>query len=145
MNKNLSQNNIVSYYDSEFPDSNGPINIFIKLDHVKEHVSRTDQVFYSVRPLCVKRGLVIDKNIDYYFNIKNYLVDMMKKSGAEYFVLIVDPTPREFKDQEGFAQQYYTSRLQTIHGESIISKLEEFDKPRLEEYPAELFEDGIDF
>ena len=141
MNKSLNQNNIIAFYDTTYVQTTGPVSIFIRKDHVREHVSSSDQLFYSVRPLCVKRGDFIDRNIDYYFNIKNYLVDMINKSDADYFVLTVDDTSKEFTDPDGFKHQYYTSKLQMIHNETLISKLEECNKPRLEEYASELFDD----
>ena len=144
MIKSLNQNTIISHYDSLYPETSGPINVFVKLDRIREHVSPDDNhMFYSVRPLCIKRGSFINSAIEYYFNIKSYLVDMMKKSDAEYFSLVVYDDPREFTDPDGFKHQYYSSKLQTIHGESVIAKLVEYDKPRLEEYPGELFDDEL--
>lgn len=124
MFKNFNVNTIVSYFDAERPKLTGMIHVFFAKDEVKEH-NVNDKDFYSVRPICVKRGNFTEKRPEYYFNIRNSHFNLMLHSDYKYYVVIISPDVHEYLGIEGVRYQYNVAHIAGVTNALTVKKLDE--------------------
>ena len=137
MFKNFNVNTIVSYYDITHPELIGCVQVFFAKDSVKQH-NVNDKDFYSVRPICVKRGEFIDKRPEFYFNIRKSHYNLMIHSDYKYYVIIVDSEVHEYSASEGMTYQYNVAHIAGVTNETTIDKLKDMSKVELLTFDEEL-------